>query len=249
VGSGGSTSGSPRFLLNGGSQLNFNLYQDGAYASVWGSNLWGFAGSYTSPTVDVALNGSGNGSASQTIYGQVWAGQPTLPAGVYSSSFTGLQASVAYAYSTVGTCATIGSSHATTAPFTVTATNATICLVSAATLNFGSTGVLRSSLDNTSSITVTCTNAAPYTVALDGGLSGATNPAQRKMAQAAQTITYGLYQDAGRAVPWGDSVGVNTMTGTGTGLAQTLTVYGRVPAQNTPAPGTYSDTVVMTISY
>jgi spore coat protein U-like protein len=28
-----------------------------------------------------------------------------------------------------------------------------------------------------------------------------------------------------------------------------LTVYGRVPAQSTPAPGTYADTVVMTISY
>ncbi|WP_409528142.1 spore coat protein U domain-containing protein [Rhizobium sp.] len=39
------------------------------------------------------------------------------------------------------------------------------------------------------------------------------------------------------------------VTGTGTGSPQTLTVYGRVPAQNTPAPGTYSDTVVVTVSY
>jgi spore coat protein U-like protein len=249
VGSGGSTSGNPRFLLNGATQLNFNLYQDGAYSSVWGSNLWGFAGSYAPPTIDVALNGSGNGTASQTLFGRISAGQPTLPAGLYSSSFTGVQTSVAYAYSTVGTCATIGTSHATTVPFTVTATNATICSVNASTLNFGSTGVLGTALNVTSSIIVTCTNAAPYTVALDGGLSGATNPAQRKMSQAAQTVTYGLYQDASRTVPWGDSVGVNTAAGTGSGLAQTFTVYGRVPAQNTPAPGTYSDTVVMTISY
>ena len=35
----------------------------------------------------------------------------------------------------------------------------------------------------------------------------------------------------------------------GPGLAQTLTVYGRVPAQSTPSPGTYADTVVMTICY
>jgi len=249
VGSGGSTSGNPRFLLNGASQLNFNLYQDGAYSSVWGSNLWGFAGSYASPTIDVALDGNGSGTASATLYGQVSAGQPTLPAGLYASSFAGAQSSVAYAYSTVGTCATIGISHATGAPFTVSATNATICSVSAATLNFGSAGVLRTAVDGTSAITVTCTNAAPYTVALGGGLSGATNPAQRKLSQASATITYGLYQDAGRAVPWGDSVGVNTAAGTGSGLAQTLTVYGRVPAQNTPSPGTYSDTVVLTISY
>jgi spore coat protein U-like protein len=108
---------------------------------------------------------------------------------------------------------------------------------------------LRTALDGMSSITVTCTNAAPYTVALDGGLSGAVNPAQRKMSQASATITYGLYQDASRVTPWGDSVGVNTMAGIGSGLAQTFTVYGRVPAQNTPAPGTYADTVVLTISY
>jgi spore coat protein U-like protein len=249
AGSGGTTSGSPRFLLNGGTQLNFNLYQDGSYTSVWGSNLWGFAGSYPSPTIDVALNGSGIGTVSQTIYGQVWSGQQTVPAGSYASSFSGTQASVAYAYSTVGTCATIGSSHATSAPFTVTATNATICSVAASTLNFGSAGVLRAAIDATGSVTVTCTNALPYTIALDGGLSGATNPTQRVMSQGLQNVTYGLYRDSPRAQPWGDSVGTNTVAGTGTGLAQTLTVYGRVPAQTTPSPGTYSDTVVVTISY
>lgn len=249
VGSGGSTTGNPRFLVNGTTQLNFNLYQDGAYASVWGSNLWGFAASYGSPTVDVALNGSGSGSASATLYGEVWAGQQSLPAGIYSSSFTGTYASVTYAYSTVGSCATIGSSHATAASFTVTATNATVCSVSASNLNFGSTGVLQSALDGTSSVVVTCTNAAPFTIALDGGLAGATNPAQRKMTQASEQITYGLYQNASRSQPWGDSAGVNTVAGTGSGLAQTFTVYGRVPAQNTPSPGTYSDTVVVTLSY
>jgi spore coat protein U-like protein len=249
VGSGGSTSGSPRFLLNGTTKLNFNLYEDGAYASVWGSNLWGFAGSYPSPTVDVALNGSGSGSASMTMFGQVWSGQQTLPAGLYSSSFSGTQASVAYAYSTLGNCATIGNSHATTTAFMVTATSATVCSVAATALNFGATGVLRSALDGTSSITVTCTSAAPYTVALDGGLSGASNPTQRKMSQGAESITYGLYQNSNRAAPWGNSDGVNTVAGTGTGLTQTFTVYGRVPAQSTPSPGTYSDTVVLTISY
>jgi spore coat protein U-like protein len=249
VGSGGSTSGSPRFLLNGAAQLNFNLYQDGAYTSVWGSDLWAFAGSYPSPTIDVTLNGSGSGSASQTIYGQIWAGQQTLAAGTYASAFSGTQASVAYAYSTVGTCATIGSSHATSAPFTVTATDASNCSVNASTLNFGAVGVLGSAVNAASSLTVTCTNALPYTIALDGGLSGATNPTQRVMSQAAQQITYGLYRDSARAQPWGDSVGTNTAAGTGSGLAQTLTVYGRVPAQTTPAPGTYLDTVVVTISY
>jgi len=249
VGSGGSTSGSPRFLLNGATRLNFNLYQDSSYTSVWGSNLWGFAGSYPSPTIDVALNSGGTGSASQTIYGQVWAGQQTLPAGGYSSTFSGTQASVAYAYSTVGTCATIGSSHATSASFSVSATDVTTCAVNASTLNFGSAGVLRSTLDAASSVSVVCTNSAPYTLALDGGLSAATNPAQRKMTLGGQTITYGLYQDSARSQPWGDTAGTNTVAGTGSGLTQSFTVYGRVPAQATPGPGSYTDTVVVTLSY
>src|SRR5579883_1909755 len=249
AGSGGSTTGSPRFLVNGATQLNFNLYQDGAYSAVWGSNLWGFAGSYPSPTIDVPLNSSGVGNVSQTIYGQIWSGQPTLPAGLYASSFSGSQASVAYAYSTSGTCAVIGNSLATNAPFTVSATNATICSVSAATLNFGTAGVLRANLDATTSISVTCTNQAPYTVALDGGVSGATDPTQRKMTYGGASVTYGLYQDANHTMPWGNSAGVNTVAQTGTGLAQSFTVYGRVPPQNTPSPGTYSDTVVLTVSY
>jgi hypothetical protein len=116
--------------------------------------------------------------------------------------------------------------------------------VSASNLNFGSVGVLRSAVDASSSVTVTCTNALPYTVALDGGLSGATNPTLRVLSQASQHVTYGLYRDSPRAQPWGDSAGTNTAAGTGSGLAQTLTVYGRVPAQNTPSPGTYSDTTI-----
>jgi spore coat protein U-like protein len=249
AGSGGTSSGDPRLLTSGAKQMNFNLFQDGAYTTVWGSNLWGFSGSFPSPTIDVALDSNGNGNASRTIYGRVSVGQRTLDAGTYISSFAGAQTTMAYDYVTFGTCATIGSNHSTTAAFTVSATNVITCTVSAATLNFGSTGVLQSALDASGSISVTCTNAAPYTISLDGGLSGATDPAQRKMTRASEEITYGLYQNAARTQPWGDNIGQNTASSTGSGLTQTLTVYGRVPAQATPSPGNYSDTVVVTLNY
>lgn len=45
----------------------------------------------------------------------------------------------------------------------------------------------------------------------------------------------------------GDAVGTNTVAGTG--LTQNLTMYGTVPAQATPPPGTCNDTVVVTITY
>ncbi|RBL65547.1 spore coat U domain-containing protein, partial [Pseudomonas sp. MWU13-2625] len=37
--------------------------------------------------------------------------------------------------------------------------------------------------------------------------------------------------------------------GTGTGAAQSLTVYGQVPAQATPKPDTYQTTVTATVYF
>ena len=69
------------------------------------------------------------------------------------------------------------------------------------------------------------------------------------MAFSSSNVTYGLYRDSARSQPWGASVGVNTASGTGDGSSQNLTAYGRVPAQTTPQPGAYSDTIVVTVGY
>jgi spore coat protein U-like protein len=69
------------------------------------------------------------------------------------------------------------------------------------------------------------------------------------MAFSGANITYGLYRDVARALAWGSTIGTNTTSGTGTGLTQTQTVYGRVPTQTTPKPGAYSDSVVVTVGY
>ena len=60
---------------------------------------------------------------------------------------------------------------------------------------------------------------------------------------------YSLYQDSARTQNWGSSIGVDTVAGTGTGLTQSVSVYGRVAAQTTPAAGTYTDTIVVTVTY
>jgi len=69
------------------------------------------------------------------------------------------------------------------------------------------------------------------------------------MAFGANTVTYGLYRDAARTLPWGATIGVNTASGTGSGLAQNLTVYGRIAPQTTPQPASYSDTIIVTVGY
>ena len=62
-------------------------------------------------------------------------------------------------------------------------------------------------------------------------------------------ITYGLYLDAARSLPWGNTVGSNTTSATGSGVSQGSTVYGRIAPQTTPKPGAYSDTIVVTVGY
>jgi spore coat protein U-like protein len=52
-----------------------------------------------------------------------------------------------------------------------------------------------------------------------------------------------------RTLAWESTTGTNTAAGTGTGSGQALTIYGRVPVQTTPAQGTYTDTIIGTITY
>ncbi len=248
AGSGGTTTGSPRFMLSGSDKLNFDLYQDASRTVVWGSYLWAYS-SYTAPTIDITLNGGGTGSATATIYGRISAGQQALPPSSYSSSFSGSNTQIAYAAATSGTCAAIGNTNATSASFTASAGYSAICSVSAATLSFGSAGVLSAALDGTTSLTTTCSAATPYTIGLDGGNAGASDPTRRKMSYGGSQITYGLYQNTARSQPWGSTNGTNTVSGTGSGSGQPITVYGRVPAQTTPAPGTYSDSIIATLTY
>jgi spore coat protein U-like protein len=44
-------------------------------------------------------------------------------------------------------------------------------------------------------------------------------------------------------------VGTDTLASTGTGVAQSITVYGQIPAGQYVSPGTYNDTIIATITY
>jgi spore coat protein U-like protein len=57
------------------------------------------------------------------------------------------------------------------------------------------------------------------------------------------------YTDSGRTIVWGNTVGTDTVSATGNGASQSYTVFGRVPAQTTPAPATYTDTITVTVTY
>jgi spore coat protein U-like protein len=135
-----------------------------------------------------------------------------------------------------------------TTTFGVTATVQATCLVSATPLAFGTyTGAVANS---TSAVSVTCTNTTPYNLGLSAGLAtGATVTTRQMTGPASALLGYALFSDAARTVNWGQTVGTDTVTGTGNGSAQAITVYGQATAGQFVAPGAYTDTITATVTY
>ena len=244
---------SPRSMTNGTNQLQYDLYQDAAHSLTWGSITSG-----TTPISLTLVKPALGTSVTQvvTIYGQIAANQPTVPtvgnaSTIYTQGFSGSQTSINAGFYLLGapTCASLTAS-AGAFPFNVTATVVNNCNISATNLNFAATGVLSSALNATASITAQCTNGDAYRIALNGGTNGTVAARQMTRTGGRGTVNYQLYVDVGLTTAWGDgTAGTTQATGTGTGNSQALTVYGVVPAQNTPAPGAYTDTITATISF
>ena len=245
-GSGGANaSGNPRYMLNGVNQLNYNLFQDAGRTTIWGS----YSGPASALPLTVTLNASGTGSANAQIFGRIYSGQQAVPAGTYTSSFASA-ASITYDYATAGTCAAIGAAHQTPTPFSVGTNDSNTCTISAAALNFGTISVTTSQTAATATLTANCTSGTGYSISLNSGLNGVTSPMQRRMQNGANLLTYNLYQNSNHTQVWGETPGTDMLAGqTGNGNPQTITVYGLVPVQTTPPIGTYTDVVIVTVTY
>jgi len=134
-------------------------------------------------------------------------------------------------------------------------------------VNFGATPVNFSNHDPTSgtpiqvtgTITVTChrpptPDTGTYSIALSTGASG--SYAGRMMKYGSEVLNYQLYTDSTYSTVWGDGTGGSqTVSGGYSKLKNNgsvtfnHTVYGRVPANQWPAAGNYTDTVTATVTY
>jgi spore coat protein U-like protein len=137
----------------------------------------------------------------------------------------------------------------TTNNLTVQINISAACVVGTGVLDFGSgIGVLAAAVDQATAISVTCTSGTTYTVGLDQGANFLGTNRMKGGATNSEFIGYALYQDAGHGTPFTDT-GAGLVSGTGSGTAQSINVFGEVPAQTTPSPGGYSDQVTITITY
>lgn len=135
------------------------------------------------------------------------------------------------------------------------------CSVSTVALVLGSYNPLAgTAADATGSVALACRGLAGvligYDIALGPGLHAGGQVLSRRLSSGSAALAYGLYQDAGRSVLWGDASGGSLVRGTlllnllGLSPATTHPVYGRVPGGQTGAlPGQYLDTVTVTVSY
>jgi spore coat protein U-like protein len=127
------------------------------------------------------------------------------------------------------------------------------CSVTATGVAFGIyTPLQTGALAANGTIAISCTGVLydVATVSLSTGLSGTyTN---RTLQNGAAALDYNLYTSANGSQIWGNGTG-----GTGTGQAvlwffaptANLTVYGAVNAAQDPAPGTYMDTITVSVAY
>jgi spore coat protein U-like protein len=227
--SGADVDATQRYFINPG--LEFFVYQDAARTQNWG---------------DVQTNSPNftpiNGDTTLTLYCRIPGGQ--TPA---NNTFT--QTRSAHIKTTSG------NNSLQSMPMSVTING--LCSTSVTTnLSFGAYDPIvankSSVLDGTATLSVNCTNSVPYTITLGQGSNPAgtsTDAAPlRRMAAGANMLSYSLYQNTGRTTVWGNTSGTG-VAGTGTGSAQTITVYGRIPSGQNAAAGSHSDTVLVTLTF
>ncbi len=156
-----------------------------------------------------------------------------------------------------GTTAVLDAATVTT-NLTVSATVPTTCTVSATGVNFGN--YLGAAITSNGSLSVNCALGTTYLVSLGAGNNYAGGAgSSRRMANSTNFISYGLYLDSALSTEWGDNCpgGVGAQTypngtcvgGTGSGVAQALTVFGKTSPGGSSAPGSYSDTVVVSVLF
>lgn len=231
LGGGNANSCTARQMRTGANNLGYQIFKDAARADRFctgGDRLQLANFDFTSGQPQTQI---------VTLYGRVTANQnPAYTPSTYTDS---LEASVLRGNN--GT--TAGS-----ASVPISGSVSPICSVSAGSLGFGSYS--GSIVNATATVSVNCTNTAPYQVSLGGG-SNQSGSARRMAGPLSSYLAYELFRDSGRTLAWGDGsaqLGAR-QSGTGNGSAQSLTVYGRIPAGQMPAVGSYSDSVVVTVEY
>jgi spore coat protein U-like protein len=134
------------------------------------------------------------------------------------------------------------------------------CTVTSTSLAFGNFAPLSGTVsDTTATVTVTCLCPVlclgiNYTVAVSSGGSGTFSP--RRMSAGTPKLAYNGYDSGARTTVWGDGTGGTTVQSRcrllgaiGSSWVEPITFYGRIPVSSGIAPGSYTDSLTVTVTY
>ncbi len=120
-------------------------------------------------------------------------------------------------------------------------------------VSFSTYDVFRTSpRDAQGSVTYTCRGVGQRTVTIDlsSGSSGRFNP--RSMSSTGSTLPYNLFLDSACTTIWGDGSGGSSRYGPLSPPNNTsivVPIYGRIPPEQNVAPGSYADSVTLTLNF
>ena len=246
-----------RSAVNGSNSVTMRLDAAIPAHSITITNMDNAGGMYGPYGALIAL---GPSSTSTTITSVIPAGSASgKAAGTYTNSFTIYEAKTATTL--LGLCGLFGALTGAQAfgNYTANFVIPKMCALNATpAINFNnvtSIGPTAARIDAEGTVTVECNT--PYTIYIgDGQNRVAPGSGNRRMAQGAARLPYQLFKDAARTQVWDATGGTAAIGGsggvsdTGTGAPQNKTVFASIPAGTTlPAPGTYTDTVVITVTY
>lgn len=139
-----------------------------------------------------------------------------------------------------------------TSNLSVSATVANNCTIETPSLPFSSYDP-NYNASITGSILAYCTTGSSATITLGQGANAASgstdaSPSRRLSNGSGVFLNYNLYQDSPATVIWGNTDGTGVVINdTGTGAVKT--VYGKIPSGQKVPAGSYTDTVVATITF
>jgi spore coat protein U-like protein len=133
------------------------------------------------------------------------------------------------------------------------------CSISTTALDFGQYVPSRNGAsDFTATIQVNCMSPGEAPVAVQGSISliGRGANGRRELTDGAHRLSYQLFLDPARTIPWGDGSGesrtqtISGVAGGATPFRATVTAYGRILARQAGASvGSYSDQITAVLSY
>lgn len=234
----------PRAMSNySGGRVEYDLYSDPSHSRIIGDRV----GVYTA-TATISQAGNPRQIISMPVYGKIRPGQSARAGSYQSQNYVNLYWVSSTTSMPAATACSGGRAISAIHQATTAAWEDSCSILAANDLAFGVRDSLATSAQAQTTVSISCPVGTAWQVGLSNGqnFSGA-----RRMYNndRAGWVDYHLFQNHGRTQPWGNEPGINTRGGTGIGSTQQLTIFGSVPAQPGAAPGSYEDTVVVTLTY